>query len=107
MTKLKQGDVIEIIPGHNINITNTHSIITVFEHNVEFIGKYVVTHTTFDGGGTGHGRHDTYPDGHHVWCQKLDDPDMKIDFYQSGSFISMIESIDVIGTARQEWILND
>lgn len=107
MTKLQAGDVFKVVPGMNINITDTQSILTVSDHNIDYIGTYVVTHTTFDGGGTGHGKHDVYPDGHHVWCQHLTNHDIKIDFYQSGSFISLNENVEIIGSARAEWKVND
>lgn len=46
-----------------------------------------VHHTTYDGGGTGHGPHDVYPDGHHVWAEAtLNGSVVSFDFYQSGCF---------------------
>lgn len=60
-------------------------------------GHYVVLETVVGGGGTGMGQHDTYPDGHHVFCQKLksdlrlDNKGRKLDFYQTGCFTAMIE----------------
>lgn len=62
-------------------------------------GEYVVLATALEGGGTGHGPHDVYPDGHNVYCQKLnsdgsfDSDGLKISFYQSGCFAFMIEDI--------------
>lgn len=57
----------------------------------KFVGEYVVIKTAETGGGTGHGPHDVYPDGHNVIAKKLKngayDPKGKtISFYQSGSF---------------------
>jgi hypothetical protein len=60
-------------------------------------GFFVVTETKMDGGGTGHGPHDIYPDGHHVFAQRLNEDGTynehgeKINFYQSGSFTTCIE----------------
>ncbi len=75
----------------------------------DMIGFYVVTSTNYGGGGTGHGPHDVYPNGHRVYAKKLkgelfgdnwkdrkstlewDEDGFEISFYQSGSFTAMIE----------------
>ena len=49
--KLKEGDV----------------IVLTEEHAPLPCGRYVVVKTAFEGGGTGHGPDDAYPDGHHVY----------------------------------------
>lgn len=65
--------------------------------SAKYIGEYVVINTAFTGGGTGMGRNDVYPDGHHVVAKKLNvkgeytDKGMEISFYQSGCFTAMIE----------------
>jgi len=107
VNRLKELDVIELIPGYNVNITDTSSILTLSEHNTEFLGKFIVTHTTFDGGGTGHGSHDVYPDGHHVWCVSAANNDIKIDFYQSGSFVTVNEIVKVVGSAKVKWEIDE
>ena len=33
--------------------------------------EYVVIKTSHEGGGTGMGPHDIYPDGHHIYAKKL------------------------------------
>lgn len=62
-----------------------------------FEGKYEVTRAEWNGGGSQPamcGRvPDTYPDGWHVYCKKVDDPNVRVDFYQSGCFTAMIEDI--------------
>lgn len=70
-------------------------------------GTFVVTATAFDGGGTGHGPHDVYPDGHHVFCKKIDRDTGKVgtktyDFYQTGFFCDMIKKthVELIGKAK-------
>lgn len=68
------------------------------EHFIINENEFVVIRTAFDGGGTGHGPHDVYPDGHHVFCKalkngKYDKNGIEINFYQSGSFTCMIENI--------------
>jgi hypothetical protein len=68
-------------------------------------GKYVVTKTVRDGGGTGHGPGDVYPDGHHVFCASADDGEREIDFYQTGCFSAMIEDINPIGKAKLAWVI--
>ena len=72
-------------------------------------GEFVVIKTTFDGGGTGHGRHDVYPDGHHVFCKALkngeyDENGIEISFYQSGCFTCMITDITPIRDMKMKFI---
>lgn len=68
--------------------------------------EWVVLHTEMSGGGTGHGPHDVYPDGHRVKARRLRpdgtyDPDgQEIGFYQSGCFIGMVEP-DKVTITRQ------
>lgn len=96
---LREGDVIEITKKH----------LQIIYKNISpmyrFIGKYVVYKTTFDGGGCGHGPHDIYPNGHHVFCKKLRDNEIQIDFYQSGCFAGLLlpSEIKPIGKAVQHW----
>ncbi|PZR93495.1 MAG: hypothetical protein DI537_10265 [Stutzerimonas stutzeri] len=54
---------------------------------------YLVVGTAMTGGGTGHGLHDVYPDGHEVRAVPVGTPAEEIGtrfvrFYQSGSFAS-------------------
>jgi len=121
--QLQEGDVIELKKGQEVYTTLPHHCFYVGEegnfaktdnHEVEIgetyggldtgflIGKYIVTKTTFDGGGTGHGPHDVYPDGHHVFCKKIDSK-VRVDFYQSGCFTAMIKDIEPIGRAKATW----
>ena len=60
-----------------------------------FAGNYVVYKTVMDGG-DGPGVHDAYPDGHHVFAEKLDDPSVRVDFYQSGVFTAMLPELKAI-----------
>jgi len=85
--KLKEGDV----------------IVLTAEHAPLPIGRYVVAKTAFEGGGTGHGPGDIYPDGHHVYCETLTGLHRKISFYQSGCFTNMIEYIKPVGKAKRTW----
>lgn len=118
---LKEGDVIELKKGHQVyadvpehflysnkrgvwDLTHGHIVIDeIFSY---FAGKYVVFKTSTDGGGTGHGPGDVYPDGHHVFCRKVEGG-IPVDFYQSGSFTAMIEDIKPIGKATLSYILDD
>ena len=67
--------------------------------------EYVVIKSQMQGGGTGHGPHDVYPDGWYVTAQRLDtgrkwNPDGEIiGFYMTGCFINMIppERVRVVG----------
>lgn len=122
-TLLKKGDVIELKNGHEIytdvpehfvysnkrgSFKLVHGHLRIAGELEYFAGKYVVLRTAMDGGGIGHGPGDTYPDGHHVFCEQLQAPHLKVDFYQTGCFTAMIEDIEVVGTAvekvtRTEW----
>lgn len=74
--------------------------------------QWVVVKTEFTGGGTGHGPHDVYPDGHEVTAKRIGadgnyDPRGKaIQFYQSGCFGGMIPPADVrsVGRMRQTFV---
>lgn len=65
---------------------------------------WIVTQTTFDGGGTGMGDHDVYPDGHHVWCKSAKS-DAVIDFYQAGAFEGVRRNVKPLGKATAHWVL--
>lgn len=108
---LKKGDIINIKKGHTVyaNIpehfvyVNRKGIFNMTRTNVliegdfdYFAGEYLVVQTILDGGGTGHGPNDTYPNGHHVFCKRSDNNDVMIDFYQSGCFNAMITNITPI-----------
>lgn len=79
----------------------------------QYVGDYMVIDTSLDGGGTGHGYYDIYPDGHHVYCQKMKDGQydpngFKIDFFQTGSFnvmiaperVNYIKSMEIVKTVK-------
>ena len=116
---LEEGDIIELKVGHKVyadipehfvfdnckgSFKMTHHEVVIDAVNFSyFAGRYVVYKTVFHGGGTGMGPHDVYPDGHHVYCEKLDDRSVKADFYQSGCFTAMIESIKPVGRAVRQW----
>jgi hypothetical protein len=72
-------------------------------------GEFVVIKTTFDGGGTGHGAHDVYPDGHHVFCKALKDGEydengIEVSFYQSGCFRCMITDISPVRNMKMKFV---
>lgn len=119
MELLTVGDVFELTPDMKIgtNVPNhflysnrvgdwtlSHGSVHpkgVFDY---MLGNYVVTRTAKDGGGTGHGPGDVYPDGHHIWAQNVDNENIKIDFYQTGCFTNMHRDLPVIGKAKaQKW----
>lgn len=120
---LKKGDVIKLAKGYAVYAdvpehfvySNKRGSFNLVHERVQlageldyFIGTYVVLRTAMDGGGTGHGPGDVYPDGHHVFCEQLTAPHLRVDFYQTGCFTAMIEDIEVVGTAvekvtRTEW----
>ena len=119
MNKLKEGDIIIIKEGHRIyadvpehfiyankkgSFLLSNTDITVEGDFKYFQGKYIVIKTNFEGGGTGHGANDVYPNGHRVYCVKIDSEDVKISFYQSGCFTAMIENIKPVGKAKLTWV---
>ena len=60
-------------------------------------GEWVVVSTCLTGGGTGHGPHDVYPDGHQLTLRLLKpDSDQIVwsrkaqQFYQSGCFVDAV-----------------
>jgi hypothetical protein len=66
-------------------LLKTYDIFTIGKSNT----MYIVTHTEFTGGGTGHGPHDVYPNGHYVTARKIQ-RNLELGsvrkFYQSGCF---------------------
>lgn len=115
---LKVGDIIYLDKEHVVygklkeklvysNKRNSNKIIRTEVHLKDFpifCGKYVVVKTSFEGGDPD--PRDPYPNGHHVYCQKLSDG-LEVDFYQSGCFSAMIKNIDVIGRAKNKWIIEE
>ena len=78
----------DLIKKLNLNLSEE-----TFDSSV-FAGKYIVDYVYSDGGGsTPDGG---YPNGHHVFCHKIDDPSISVDFYQTGCFTAMIKDITPI-----------
>jgi len=115
---VKAGDVILIENGHKIyakvpkhfveqdeegNFSLTTTDVRVGGNFAYLAGKYIVTHTALDGGGSSHDG--GYPDGHHVFCTSVDKAQHKISFYQSGCFTAMIEDVQVVGSAELKWTI--
>lgn len=116
---LEEGDVIELTSKHTVyaevpkhfvysncrgDFSLTHTEARLWEGNFDYLrGQYVVVKTSFGGGGTGHGGHDVYPDGHRVFCEKTDGSKHRVDFYQTGCFTAMIPEIEVVGRAALKW----
>jgi hypothetical protein len=116
---LKEFDVIEIELGHFVNATfewcavyggNCKQVVTrgvkINGNLSHLVGRYVVYKTAMNGGGEGSGPGDRYTDGHHVYCEKLDDPCIKIDFYQSGCFDTSLSELKPVGTAKRVWVVD-
>lgn len=85
---LREGDVIELTERQLRNLGGPR-----------VPGRYVVYKTTYDGGGTGHGPHDVFPDGHHVHCLLLADQSVRTNFYQTGCFNGMLRDVPAVGRA--------
>ena len=115
---LEEGDVIELVAGMEVYadipehfvFANKRGSYNLTHYNIVLggdfdylIGKYVVIKTVSDGGCDEPGNY--YPSGHHVYCAKLDDRSVKVDFYQSGCFTATIKDINPICKAKLEWVL--
>ena len=72
--------------------------------------RFVVERTASDGGGTGHGPHDVYPNGHHVWARQLradgsySSKGALGSFYQTGCFTSNIGAVVIVGRMQQTFV---
>lgn len=115
---IQDGDVFELVDGDRVYAMVPKHLVyanrkgdwsltrndVMIEGVMSYLaGTYICTKTALDSGGCGHGPHDVYPNGHHVYAVKVDDRDCKVDFYQSGSFTAMIGNRKPIGKATLEW----
>ena len=96
------NDTMDFIKGQIQKSTINPQFHYVFEE-----GEFVVIDTREEGGGTGMGPHDVYPDGHHVFCKRLkngeyDENGEEVNFYQTGSFTCMIEDIKPVRHMKRE-----
>ncbi len=113
--RCKVGDIID----HPSFLTiPTKDTLYITDLNNKIGHHWVVVETSMTGGGTGHGPHDVFPDGHEVIIKLLNYSDKSllnghhsIRFYQSGCFtglilpkeIELIEEVDLVslGAKRQ------
>lgn len=86
------GIEIDVSKINDFVIANIGSYKTETFDTSIFVGEYVVVKANLEGGGTGHGQNDVYPDGWNVICKKLtpegkyDENGLEVSFYQSGCF---------------------
>lgn len=90
--KADEERLISFIQSENIGINNEET----FDTSI-FIGEYLVYKTEMNGGSETQG----YPDGWCVYARKIDNPAVKINFYQSGCFTAVIPP-DSIKPIRHE-----
>lgn len=83
-------DVEKFVEGLNLDMTEDSFDSSIFE------GEFEVDCAVSDGGGSTHDG--GYPNGWHVFCRKKDNPEIKVDFYQSGCFTAMIPEIKPINS---------
>ena len=117
---LEEGDVIELKEGHKVYadipahffyanrrgvFTLSHGEIVLGKEYDYLQGRYIVYKVMIEGGGQGHGVHDIYPNGHHVYCFKADDQKVLVDFFQTGCFTAMIPDIIPVGRAIKRWVI--
>ncbi len=116
---LKEGDIIELNQEDNVYVrVPKHMVYSNELGNWDLVstkvnlaktcwtwlrGKYIVYRTAVEGGGSGHGPFDNYPDGHHVFCHMIDFPRVRVDFYQSGCFTCMLPDKKPIARAKAKW----
>lgn len=120
MNLLQEGDIIELREGHNVyadvpkhflydnregDFSLARGDVTISGELAYLAGRYIVYKTACDGGGTGMGPHDVYPNGHHVYCERVDDHGVRVDFYQTGSFTATIQDIEPVGRATRKWVV--
>ena len=72
-------------------------------------GEFVVVKTNVEGGGSGMGFNDTYPDGYKVYCKRLcdgefDEKGTEVSFYQIGCFSAMIKNIEVVKKIKLKFV---
>ena len=120
---LEEGDVISLGKGHRVyaeipkhfvyanhrgDFEMTHHEVNLSDDQFDYYrGDYVVVKAQYEGGGTGMGPHDIYPDGWHVFCVSVEKPERRVDFYQSGCFTCTIKDIRPIGRAELKWVFKD
>jgi len=85
--------------------------VEIGEKKILIEGNYLVEKTVFDGGGTGHGPYDFYPDGHHVYARRLlnekewNTAVQLVNFWQSGSFSGI--NVKIVGKAKKTWLITE
>jgi len=97
---VKFGDILELPQNQRVYHKALGEIILGYRS-----AHWVVVQTLTEGGGTGHGPHDTYSAGHKVVCRssmKISDESGEISFYQTGSFTCMLKEPKVVGEAKLE-----
>jgi hypothetical protein len=100
------GDVISLSVEQILKLERASPNLKNAEPALAATDRFVVERAVKDGGGTGMGPHDVYPDGHHVTARRLKDqrtydPDgLAIDFYQSGCFINEIGAVSKLGKMK-------
>ena len=108
MKLLQKGDTFLINNTHKINFFKKFEGYRFRDLSIDkfsdLLGEYVVTSAATEGGGEGHGKNDPYPDGWSIKAEKLDDPNIRISFYQSGCFTTTNKNIVITGKAEKRWI---
>lgn len=127
---LKEGDVIQLRRGHYVNMWLPKHFALGDNYRGDFselvstqveigqvcndlttdflVGAYIVVKTTEDGGADP----DSPPgqdcsDGHHVFCQSVEFPNVKVNFYQTGPFKNKIDYLKPVGRATATWSIDD
>ena len=89
LNKMSRKEMETFIDSLNLNFDEEE-----FDSSI-YAGEYMVEYVSFGGGGvqgTPSG-YETYAHGWRVFCVKLDNPSIRVNFYQTGSFTATIPDI--------------
>lgn len=112
--ELKEGKVYATVPYHCLNKPGEfgRGVFDKFTHTAVSLskcewlqGKYVVYKTTIEEGDKE--SHDLHPmsgePAYHVFCERMDESKVRIDFYQTGDRTAMQYDIEPIGQAELKY----
>jgi hypothetical protein len=102
---LPKSDVLALL--EKVRETRLEGLPKQFDTSI-YIGEYVVTDARMEGGGTGMGPGDVYPDGWRIIARKLNNEEydpkgLRISFYQSGCFSAMLTNIKPVRKMEQSF----
>lgn len=88
LVPVSEEQIATFLEGLSLDLEERH-----FDTSI-YAGEYEVHHACYNGGSDSYDG--GYPNGWHVYCHKVDNPSMEVDFYQTGCFTAMIPDIKPI-----------